>query len=65
MIQGAIILFCGIAIGYFFGYNKELLSKTNDSVNSLIKKPFVSKKGIVVDLTPPIDLDEPINDNKE
>ncbi len=52
MIQGAIIIFAGIIIGYFFGYNKELLAESN----KVIKQPFVNKKGIIVDVAPPIDL---------
>lgn len=56
MIDGALILLVGILIGYsinFWYYPTTQVGRTlQDKVNNLLK----NKKGIIVDMTLPVDL---------
>ena len=62
MVIGAIILLVGIVIGYFIPRYKIPLYETKALVE--LKKIFTNQKGIVVDLTPDIEL-PPIENDQE
>ncbi len=59
MIMGASILLVGMVIGYFL---RPILGVKEEVVIDIAKNLFMSKKGIIVDLTPPPEIGEPIQD---
>lgn len=59
VIEGASILFIGIFIGYFI---RSFISVKE--AEQVIKEHLSNKKGVIVDLTPPVDLGEIIYEEK-
>ena len=66
MVIGAIILLVGIGIGYSIPFWKMpgTVKLDGHSYQSMINNLVKNKQGIIVDLTPPIELD-PIENEKE
>lgn len=64
MIIGASILLAGIAIGYIVGVALASKAQTVKDFVNKTKNIFIDKKGVIVDLTPPVELGELPNEEK-
>lgn len=56
MLIGAMILLLGMVLGVFIGIN--ITGKTKAVITTVTDKIIRNQKGIVVDLTPPVELGE-------
>ncbi len=62
MIIGVIIFLVGMVVGYFL---RPIVIGEEKIISDITKKLDFNKKGVVVDLTPPVDLGEITNEEEK